>query len=102
MRWSQTVILEKVVETADVPDDADRQGLQVKRQRTCEVTPKPGMDSVVQPLHLRNLRNLRLNELPVLGSSFKAGSRFKLETENFELRNGSTASRPLLVEPLET
>ena len=56
--------LEKAVETAD---DADRQGLQVKRQRTCEVTPKPGMDSVVQPLHLRNRRHLRLNELPVLG-----------------------------------
>lgn len=59
--------LEKAVETADAADDADRQGLEVKRPRTCEVTPKPSMDSVVQPLHLRNPRHLRLNELPVLG-----------------------------------
>jgi hypothetical protein len=56
--------LEKTVETAD---DADRQGLEVKRPRTCEVTAKPNMDSVVQPLHPRNRRYLRLNELPVLG-----------------------------------
>jgi hypothetical protein len=63
VRIAEPINLEKAVETAD---DADRQGLQVKRQRTCEVTPKPGMDSVVQPLHLRNRRHLRLNELPVL------------------------------------
>jgi len=61
---AESLNLEKAVETAD---DADSQGLQGKRQRTCEVTPKPGMDSVVQPLHLRNRRHLRLNELPVLG-----------------------------------
>ena len=60
--------LEKAVETADGADGADRQGLEVKRPRNCEVTPKPSMDSVVQPLHLRNRRHLRLNELPVLGS----------------------------------
>jgi hypothetical protein len=62
-----TLSLEKAVETADDADDADRQGLEVKRPRTCEVTPKPSMDSVVQPLHLRNRRHLRLNDLPVLG-----------------------------------
>ena len=61
------VSLEKAVETADDPDDADRQGLEAKRPRTCEVTAKPNMDSVVQPLHPRNRRYLRLNELPVLG-----------------------------------
>ena len=45
----------------------EMQGLEVKRQRTLEVTPKPSMDWVMQPLHLRNRRHLRLNELPVLG-----------------------------------
>ena len=59
--------LEKAVETADDADDADRHGLEVKRPRTCEVTAKTSMDSVVQPLHLWNRRHLRLNELPVLG-----------------------------------
>ena len=76
---------EKAVETADDADDADRQGLEVKRPRTSEVTPEPSMDSVVQPLHLRNRRHLRLNELPVLGPSFKPGSRFKLEPSIFKL-----------------
>jgi hypothetical protein len=66
--WNSSFNLEKAVETADDADDADRQGLEVKRPRNCEVTPKPSMDSVVQPLHLRNRRHLRLNELPVLGS----------------------------------
>ncbi len=42
-------------------------GLEVKRPRTFEVTPKPNMDWAVQPLHLRNRRHLRLNDLPVLG-----------------------------------
>jgi hypothetical protein len=61
------LILKKAVETADDSDDADRQGLEVKRSRTFEGTPKPSMDPVGQPLHLRNRRHLRLNELPVLG-----------------------------------
>jgi hypothetical protein len=39
----------------------------VKRPRTFEVTAKPNMDWVVQPLHLRNRRHLRLNDLPVSG-----------------------------------
>jgi hypothetical protein len=34
----------------------EMQGLEVKRQRTLEVTPKPSMDWVMQPLHLRNRR----------------------------------------------
>jgi len=38
----------------------------VKRPRTFEVMPKPSMDWLVQPLHLRNRQHLRLNELPVL------------------------------------
>jgi hypothetical protein len=42
-------------------------GLEVKRPRTFEVTPKPNMDWAVQPLHLRNRRHLRLNDLPVSG-----------------------------------
>ena len=74
-RWTgegETLNLETAVETADDADDADRQGIEVKRPRTCEVTPKPSMDSVVQPLHLRNLRHLRLNKLPALGSSHRA------------------------------
>jgi hypothetical protein len=58
----------KAVETADDADDADQQGLEVKRPRTFEVTPKASMNWVVQPLHLRNRRHLRLNELPVLGA----------------------------------
>ena len=58
--------LEKAVDTADNANDADRQGLEGKRPLT-EVTPKPSMDWVVQPLHLRNRQHLRLNELPVLG-----------------------------------
>jgi hypothetical protein len=53
--------LEKAVETADDADDADRQGLEVEHPSTLEVTPKPSMDWVGRPLHLR------LNELPVLG-----------------------------------
>ena len=60
-----TFILEKAVETAV---DAERPGLEVKRPRTLEGTPKPSMDWVVQSLPLRNRRPLRLNELPVLGS----------------------------------
>ena len=37
--------------------------------RTRELTPRPRVDLVVQPLHLRNRRHLRLSELPVRGSS---------------------------------
>lgn len=58
---------EKAVETADAPDDADRQGLEAKRPRTFEVKPKPSMNWVLQSLPLRNRRHLRLNELPVSG-----------------------------------
>jgi hypothetical protein len=58
--------LEKAVETADDADDADGKGLEVKRPRTFEGTPKPSMDWVVQSLHLRNRRRRRLNELLAL------------------------------------
>jgi hypothetical protein len=54
-RWSgarSRLSLEKAVETTD----------------DCEVRPRPESDPVVQHLHLRNRRNLRPSELPVLGS----------------------------------
>ena len=51
--------LEKAVETADDADDADGKGLEVKRPRTFEGTPKPSMDWVVQSVHLRNRGHLR-------------------------------------------
>jgi hypothetical protein len=60
---------EKAVETADATDDADRQGLELKRPRTFKVTPEPSMDWLVQPLPLRHRRHLRFNELPFSGSN---------------------------------